>query len=150
LIDPRERLRIEGRHLQQLGMRLTQAGSRALAAGGWRVTELHRRLARCGSASERGASALRQSLLRLQSAARHGLELRAARLDALGARLQAMNPHAVLARGYAIATDANGRIVRDAKVLPVGATLLVRFARGRVESSVTRSTPAADPADESG
>ena len=150
LIDPRERLRIEGRHLQQLGMRLTQAGSRALAAGGWRVTELHRRLARCGSASERVASALRQSLLRLQSAARRGLELRAARLDALGARLQAMNPHAVLARGYAIATDADGRIVRDAKVLPVGATLRVRFARGRVESSVTRSTPAADPADESG
>jgi len=32
----------------------------------------------------------------------------------LAARLQALDPHAVLARGYALAADADGHIVTDA------------------------------------
>jgi exodeoxyribonuclease VII large subunit len=142
LIDPRERLRIEGRHLQQLAVRWAHAALRGFAAPMWRLTDLRRRLGRCAPDAQRAASALERSGLRLGAAARHGLELRAARLDALGARLQAMNPQAVLARGYAIATDATGRIVTNAATVAVGSRLHVQLARGAVETIVDRPTAA--------
>jgi len=142
LVDPRERLRIEGRHLRQLAARCAQAGLRALAAAGWRLGELRRRIGRCAPHPERGLGALQRKSLELKAAVRHGQELRAARLQALEARLQAINPQAVLQRGYAIATDAEGRIVRDANVLALGARLQVQLARGRVESTVTRTLAA--------
>jgi exodeoxyribonuclease VII large subunit len=150
LVDPRERLRIEARHLQQLAARWAQAGLRAFSAGTWQLTELRRRLVRCTPDSQRAATALQRSGLRLGAAARHGLERRAARLDSLGARLQAMNPHAVLARGYAIATDGAGRIVTDAATVAVGCPIHVQLARGALETTVERASAASDgPGDAS-
>jgi exodeoxyribonuclease VII large subunit len=55
---------------------------------------------------------------------------------ALFFRLQALDPGRVLQRGYALATDGGGRVVRDAGDLAAGDLLRVRFARGAVSARV--------------
>ena len=59
--------------------------------------------------------------------------------DALGAltgRLAAMNPLAVLARGYSVATDSEGRVVSSARSLDLGDELSIRFAEGTAQAKV--------------
>jgi exodeoxyribonuclease VII large subunit len=58
----------------------------------------------------------------LQSQSRRAAELRAA--------LRALSPASTLARGYAIAHLADGRIVRDAAQAPAGAGIAVTVGRG--------------------
>ena len=73
---------------------------------------------------------------RLARATRHGCTMprRGARGSANASRCSTRR--AILERGYAIATDEAGQIVRDAKVLrPVSAST-VEFARGRVDTQV--------------
>jgi exodeoxyribonuclease VII large subunit len=61
-----------------------------------------------------------------------------ARLESLSAALTALDPSAVLARGYAMALTVDGHCVREARQLSRGDRLRLRFARGeaiaRVES----------------
>jgi exodeoxyribonuclease VII large subunit len=58
------------------------------------------------------------------------------RLGLAAAGLDALSPLAVLQRGYAIAQDEQGRLVRDAQAVSVGETLQVRLARGRLNCIV--------------
>ncbi len=60
----------------------------------------------------------------------------AGKLNTLTAGLSQLNPHAVLARGYTLALDANGRAVRDAAALRSGESLHLTFARGGAEVTV--------------
>ncbi|MEN4922956.1 exodeoxyribonuclease VII large subunit, partial [Achromobacter spanius] len=64
------------------------------------------------------------------------------RLAAATAQLRALDPGNTLARGYAIARDADGRIVRDAASLSVGQPLDLSFAQGgaHVQVQQTRKT----------
>jgi len=79
-----------------------------------------------------------QARSRLAAANRAQLAAARLRLQPLAARLAALDPGAVLARGYAIALDADGRAVTRAAALRVGSSLRVLFAQGaagtRVES----------------
>lgn len=61
--------------------------------------------------------------------ARKELGLAAASLDAL-------SPLAVLQRGYAIAQDAEGKLLRDAESVAVGDSVKVRLAKGRLAARV--------------
>jgi exodeoxyribonuclease VII large subunit len=62
---------------------------------------------------------------------------RTARLDALGARLNALDPQKVLARGYSITTlKRTGALARRAAELTPGDRLVTRLADGSVESTV--------------
>ena len=143
LIDPRERLRIECRHLEQLASRLAHAADRSLSGRRWALNDLRRRLAAACLDPQRCWSGLEHLRMRLHAAASGRLQALHSKLDALSARLHAMNPQAVLRRGYAIATDARGRILTDAAAVGAGEALSVRLARGIVESRVTgaRDTP---------
>jgi exodeoxyribonuclease VII large subunit len=79
----------------------------------------------------------------LSAAGRHLLRGYEGRLRTLAARLEALDPHAVLARGYALAADANGRVVTDAAQLAAGDLLGLRFARGRASARVLTAEPVA-------
>ncbi len=63
---------------------------------------------------------------------RAGLRELAARLHGLAGRLQAADPRAVLARGYALVTDAAGRPVTSAAGVRPAARLRLEFADGAV------------------
>lgn len=74
--------------------------------------------------SELGARAERQ------------LRLKRERLDRVRLLLEERSPLRVLERGYAIATDAAGQILRDASQVPLGAPVNVQLARGRLTTEV--------------
>jgi exodeoxyribonuclease VII large subunit len=80
------------------------------------------RLARCG---DRSRMALEQLLERRQ----HQLERLAAQLDAL-------SPLRVLERGYAVAQDGEGRVLRAVGDFPAGLAFRLRLANGQVEARV--------------
>ncbi len=147
LIDPRERVRNEYRHLEQLAARLAHAGGRSLTAQHWRLTDLLRRLAGASPDPQRHGSALQHLCKRLDSGYRHRLQARQDGIDALAARLRTLDPRSVLSRGFAIATDARGHIVSDATAVTIGDCLNVRLARGSLESRVSATTEAAPEDD---
>jgi exodeoxyribonuclease VII large subunit len=66
----------------------------------------------------------------LQAEMLHVLGLRRARVDASVAQLAALNPHAILQRGYAIVTNLWGEVVRDAAQVTPGELLDVHVSRG--------------------
>lgn len=103
------------------------------------VTGLARRLA--GALVGRvdaGQQRLERTADRLSSALSGRLERGRARLDALGAALQALSPLRVLERGYAVARDAEGRVLRRAAQFSPGAPFRLTLADGDVAARVAR------------
>ena len=143
LVEPNERLRMEREGLRRLAARLAQAGAARIAASRWSLLDQARRLmfARFDPQVHRGR--LEQARLRFEGALNRNVHAIDARVSSLGARLESLNPHAVLDRGYAIATDAAGSIVRDGRALKIGDRLNVQFAQGAAGTEV-RSIDADD------
>jgi len=67
------------------------------------------------------------------------LARRRRRLDSLEAKLSQLSPLAILNRGYAIVTGADGHILMDAAAAPEGSAIDVRLARGRLHAEVRDS-----------
>jgi exodeoxyribonuclease VII large subunit len=61
------------------------------------------------------------------------------RVRQAGAQLRAMNPYAVLERGYSISYTQDGEIVRHAARVKRGERLVTRLADGTIESQVERT-----------
>ena len=74
---------------------------------------------------------------RLTHAADAATERARTDFGALAAKLGALNPLSVLARGYAAVFDASGAFVTDATALNEGDTLDIRLAKGRAQAVVT-------------
>ncbi len=93
--------------------------------------DLRVRLARRRARMEKLDEALEPAMsLRIERAGR--------RLDALERGLASLSPVAILERGYAIVSDAEGAIVRDAGSAEEGQALDVRLHRGRLGVQVER------------
>ena len=73
---------------------------------------------------------------RLSRCMDHRLERSRALLTAHGARLDALSPLRVLARGYAVARDENGRVLKRVAQLPAGKEFRLRVSDGEVDASV--------------
>ena len=76
---------------------------------------------------------------RLQTAVGGRFERAGARLDRLGAALHAMSPLKVLERGYAVARDADGAILRRTADFPPGAAFRLTVRDGDVAARVDES-----------
>lgn len=75
--------------------------------------------------------------LRIGRAAKNGLDLRRQSLNAAARALDLANPHNLLARGYAIVTQArDGRRITRAADAPPGTVIDVQLARGRLRADV--------------
>lgn len=86
---------------------------------------------------ERSAQQLDMLWSRVSSAFERGSGEREKRLAACSARLAAMNPFSVLARGYSIA-EKDDKIITDAKSLRSGDGISVRFASGAADCTITK------------
>jgi exodeoxyribonuclease VII large subunit len=81
----------------------------------------------------------------MEAAFRHDTTARRARLARLEARLGALDPLAVLERGYSLVTDATGRHVR-ARDVHGGQTLVVTWSDGRWDVTSVRAHEAQEGA----
>jgi exodeoxyribonuclease VII large subunit len=75
----------------------------------------------------------------LSQAIRLGLARRAARAQALAAKLSQLSPLRILDRGYAIVATASGEILKNSRRAPVGSSIHVRLAEGNLDADVTRN-----------
>jgi exodeoxyribonuclease VII large subunit len=87
-----------------------------------------------------------ESFARLSAQIARHRHTAASRLAVLEGRLEALDPLAVLKRGYAVALASDGKVVTDAARLAVGESLSLRFARGEADVRV-QTLPAGDPTD---
>jgi exodeoxyribonuclease VII large subunit len=60
------------------------------------------------------------------------------RLESAALQLQERSPFQLLERGYAIAYDASGRVLRSPDQIDVGDAIAVRLARGQLDATVRR------------
>jgi exodeoxyribonuclease VII large subunit len=120
LARPAEAVARRAHVLDLLAQRLASAPRRALATGGSRADAAAGRL-------------------------RHALDIArariAARVDAAAVRLQAIDPERVLARGYALLADAEGRPITTVEKLAVGAAVAARLADGSAELTTVAVRP---------
>lgn len=146
-LHPGRRLLERHQRLDELSERLLHAGGQLTARGGQRLSALTQRL---GAASpQQRLPALRSRLehaqQRLLLASQASQQQWSYRLGSATSRLQALNPLAVLARGYALATTADGRVATEATALAPGSRLEVRLARGAVTTVVQGLAKAGSP-----
>ncbi len=124
--------------LAALCRRLVRSGTALTANAGQRLDEIERALApvhlsaRLRSYRERGDA----QAVRLRLAVQRRLESGRAEWSLLRERLSALNPAAVLGRGYSVVRTPEGRIVRDAATVAVGDRLSVLLARGGLDCRV--------------
>lgn len=141
LVHPGERIGNQAQHLSHLANRLCGGWNRYSEAQSWALRAHARGLAIARPDIGRLERDRLELARRLNDAARARVEISASRVASMASHLKHLNPHLVLERGYSIAVDASGAIVRDAEELAAGDVLDVTFARGSVRSEVkTRGT----------
>lgn len=136
LKHPAERLREHRASAKALHERLRAALRHQLGERQFRLARLGDRLAR--RRPDPAAHRLKLDHLQknLANAAWADLARRKSALGVLAARLQGLDPTAVLARGYSIVTDGSGRIVKNAESVELGGQIGVRLASGYLRARV--------------
>jgi len=138
LVHPAARLVQQRRDAAALAGRLYRAHRNRLAAAANAVREPGLRLTwllRQPLPQSARLAPLRDAMRR---AAATRLERSRTRIAALGMSLAHLNPQAVLERGYAIVTTADGAIVDTSTKLAVGDDIALEFARGTADAKITR------------
>lgn len=121
------------RRLAALGSGLGAATARRLELAGERVRHAATRL---GGAADRRLAGTRERLrrhaARMAAAGETRLAARRADLGRLAASLQALSPLRVLERGYAVARDPGGRVLRRVADFAPGDPFRLRVSDGEV------------------
>jgi exodeoxyribonuclease VII large subunit len=139
---PGVQLRERAQRLDELEARLKRAVERRIEARKLRLARLATGIAHASPAQRlartrerwRGAQAdLRRALLR-------HLERTQQRFKLASRALTSLSPLATLERGYAIVTDAGGKVLTDSGAVTRGAAIEVRLARGELAATVDRIT----------
>jgi exodeoxyribonuclease VII large subunit len=140
LLHPGRRLRDAAQRLDEWWLRLTQAQRSGAARATERSGSLAGRLLAASpsasiAAQRRHLDALQRSLQLCAWQHSQRAQLRLTRAYGL---LGSLDPHAVLARGYAIALDADGHAIKRAGEVSDGAAVDVLLAQGRLHAIVQR------------
>ena len=135
---PLDLLRQQRQRADDLTSRLAHALRANLEQGRRRFTTAHLRIASFDFRMKIAALRLRleKRSTDLGARAERLLRTKRERLDRLRLQLEERSPLRVLERGYAIATDATGTILRDVAQVAVGDTVALRLHRGRLTTEV--------------
>ena len=143
LLSPQERLRRQSERLHEAVRRMDAAAGAALVQRSGLVEGLVLRLTGAGEArlqrAERTAERAGERLAPLRRTLGLAEEQRLARMEL---RLQALDPFEPLRRGYAMACDEHGAILRSVSQTAPGRGLAVLMADGRILGTVTGVEPA--------
>jgi len=137
---PLDLLRQRRQRADELTSRLALAMRLRMESSRKRLATAHLRIARFDFRAKVGALRLRLEKKGHELGARADrlLRLKRERWQRLALQLQERSPLNVLERGYAIATDAGGTVLRDANQVAVGDEVRVQLYRGRLTTEVKR------------
>ena len=145
-IQRHEMFRRPTQHIERLRMQLDDRQTslalfinRLLHARQRRLDDLNHRLQKRGPAVtlSRLKAELTATAARMNQLTGEGLRRRRARIEALSAQLEAVNPLQVLKRGYTLTRlKKTGAIVTSSSQLHEGQSIVTRFHDGEVESTV--------------
>jgi exodeoxyribonuclease VII large subunit len=136
--EVRERLREARRATDDLTRRLETAMGRVRERARQKFERVARELSPARAATRASEGRVRLAVTRAALDANFGARLddARARLEVAVASLDALSPLGVLGRGYALAQDARGRVVRVAGRVRAGEELRVRLAEGALRCRV--------------
>ncbi|MBM3345408.1 MAG: exodeoxyribonuclease VII large subunit [Betaproteobacteria bacterium] len=140
LEHPRHRIDLQQERVRGLSDRLAAAWLDGFDRGKWRIGALLHRLRNLQPRPDEKLAHLGLSAKRLGIAARSRLATEEALLASLTASLDHLNPLRVLARGYSVVRDTQGRIVRSAIDLAPGDAIDVTLASGHLRARVERTS----------
>ena len=140
LVHPARRLQGQAALVAQLVARVRQAAERTVDRDRWRMMGLVERSRRCLPHVESLGQRTAHLASRLQAASSQLVAEREARLRVLARSLAALDPRAVLERGYSITRDQEGHAVRDSATIARGGRLDLIFARGTARVRVEDKT----------
>lgn len=135
--DPQLLLERYAQQIDALEDRLTFAQTRLMAEARQRLSTAQVRLEHCGAdLFVQARQHLATSATRLETAFHHAMSQAQQHLASQQATLKALDPTAVLSRGYALVSDASGAIVTDAKMATPGDQLTIQFASSHLTATV--------------
>lgn len=141
LLSVQRVLQARAQRLDTLALRLGQP-ARALVGQGQRLDDLQRRLRQAlAHAHQRRCAEPEQLAQRLHRAMAMQVQRQNLRLGAAQERLQALDPHRVLQRGYAWVESADGRPVLSSHALRQGQAVRAVWADGRAQMEVLALEP---------
>ena len=141
LVSPQQRLQHQNERLQALKNRLARAAAAPHERHSAKLALMTARLAHTRPRFGELSAHVNRQTQRLSDAALRRLEQQRQKLAAATQTLQALNPHNILGRGYAIVRDGEGKIVKNALDLSVGEQLGVELGQGRVNVGVIQVHP---------
>jgi exodeoxyribonuclease VII large subunit len=128
--------------VNQLQLRLMRAMQSILQKQAQTLDYLSRRMISPAQQLQQQKQSLQQWQHRLHLSMQHTLNVHSRRLEYFATSLQQLNPHQVLARGYAIVQKSDGRAVTDADQLAPQEALTLTLHHGAAEVVVTKLTKA--------
>jgi exodeoxyribonuclease VII large subunit len=136
---PLDLLHQQRQRADELISRIAHALRANLALSTKRFNIAHKRIVAFDFRMKIAAVRLRLEKLQLELASRSDRALRhkRERLDRLNLQLHERSPLRVLERGYAIATDSTGQILRSSTQVALGDAVTLRLHQGRLTTSVT-------------
>ncbi len=136
LVHPGERLRHQHAQLEHLSQRLSRALQHNMDTQRWQLRQLTDRIS---SARPNVAPLIQRHThlsTRLSLVMQNRLVFAHGEIARLAGNLDHLNPQAILERGYSIARDEQGNVVRDSSALQVGSEVGLTFAVGAAQAKV--------------
>ncbi len=137
LSHPGERLARQQQELARARIRLEALIKNQLRQDGRQLANASARLGRLRPVPAQAARTLQQLALRLARASEHMQTSRSMSLLRLETALSAMNPEAVLARGYAIVQNAQGKAIKSPAELSNREHVVLQLAEGKVNAEIS-------------
>jgi exodeoxyribonuclease VII large subunit len=138
---PLDLLRQQRQRADELSSRVALGLKARLEQSRKRFTLAHLRIARFDFRMKIAALRLRldKRSVELGTRAERLLQKKRERLERLSLQLQERGPLKALERGYSIATDAAGNVLRSAEQVVVGDRVGIRLQRGSLETEVKKT-----------
>ena len=136
LVHPGERLRHQRSQLMHLTQRLQRVWQHNVDMREWKIKRFADRLLNARPALAPLKQRHAYIAARLTLGVNHHLAYAHQSVARLAANLDHLNPQAILDRGYSIARDAQGRIVRDSGAIQVGSDVELTFAVGAAKTRI--------------
>lgn len=137
LVHPAQRLQQQRDTLRHLSLRLHQSMGRSLQLNHMKRQSLQTRYVAARPLVDSRKKELVSMQTALSRALHRQLENCHASINRMAVHLAHLNPDAVLARGYSVVRNAQGKVIRDSNQVKLDESLDLRFQHGSAKARVT-------------